>query len=104
MYGVLVGKATITIPKGGLLTTANVHHASEGFHLGERKLTGTSPILQSLPAKHLTDITVPMDRWVQANYWIVVPLVFCENRNIQVLKEALVDKLAIKKLKVMKAM
>ena len=24
-----------------------------------------------------------------ANYWLVVPLVFCENRNIQVLEEAL---------------
>lgn len=28
-----------------------------------------------------------------ANHWLVVPLVFCENRNIQVLQEALVDDL-----------
>ena len=25
-----------------------------------------------------------------ANYWLVVPMVFCENRNLEVLQEALV--------------
>jgi altronate hydrolase len=33
------------------------------------------------------------------NYWLVIPLVFCENRNIQVMREALVDKLGYKKAK-----
>ncbi|WP_439697693.1 UxaA family hydrolase [Mucilaginibacter sp. AW1-7] len=99
MYGVLVGKATVTIPKGGLLTTANVHHASEGFHLGERKLSWHQPDTANFAGKtfngyHRTDGSVGT-----ANYWIVVPLVFCENRNIQVLKEALVDKLGYKKAK-----
>jgi altronate hydrolase len=28
-----------------------------------------------------------------ANYWLVIPLVFCENRNIEVLREALVNAL-----------
>src|SRR5207245_1090290 len=27
------------------------------------------------------------------NYWLVVPLVFCENKNIQVLKQALEEEL-----------
>lgn len=99
MYGVLVGKATVTIPKGGLLTTANVHHASEGFHLGERKLSWHQPDASNFAGKtfngyHRADGSVGT-----ANYWIVVPLVFCENRNIQVLKEALVDKLGYKKAK-----
>ncbi|WDF75375.1 altronate dehydratase family protein [Mucilaginibacter sp. KACC 22773] len=99
MYGVLVGKATVTIPKGSLLTTANVHHASEGFHLGERKLNWHQPDTANFAGKtfngyHRTDGSVGT-----ANYWIVVPLVFCENRNIQVLKEALVDKLGYKKAK-----
>jgi len=99
MYGVLVGKATVTIPKGGLLTTANVHHASEGFHLGERKLSWHQPDTSNFAGKtfngyHRADGSVGT-----ANYWIVVPLVFCENRNIQVLKEALVDKLGYKKAK-----
>ena len=28
-----------------------------------------------------------------ANYWIVLPLVFCENRNLEVMKSALIDDL-----------
>src|SRR5690606_17305801 len=32
-----------------------------------------------------------------ANYWLVIPLVFCENRNIQVMKQALEKKLGYKK-------
>src|ERR1043165_4038723 len=31
MYGVLVGKAQNEIPRGGLMTTSNVKHASEGY-------------------------------------------------------------------------
>jgi altronate hydrolase len=99
MYGVLVGKTTSTIPQGGLLSTENVHHAAEGFHLGERKLQWHQPDISHFEGKtfngyHRTDGSVGT-----ANYWIVVPLVFCENRNIQVLKEALVDKLGYKKAK-----
>ena len=31
MYGVLVGKAQNYIPKGGLMTTANIKHAAEPY-------------------------------------------------------------------------
>ncbi|GAA3981270.1 UxaA family hydrolase [Mucilaginibacter dorajii] len=99
MYSVLVGKASSTIPKGGVLTTANVHHAADGYRLGERKLNWHQPDTSNFNGKtfngyHRADGSVGT-----ANYWIVVPLVFCENRNIQVLKEALVDKLGYKKAK-----
>src|SRR5437588_9198685 len=43
MYGVLVGKATKEIPKGGLVSTENIHHASSEFHLGRRKLDWHKP-------------------------------------------------------------
>jgi altronate hydrolase len=99
MYSVLVGKASSTIPKGGVLTTANVHHAADGYRLGERKLNWHQPDTSNFKGKtfngyHRADGSVGT-----ANYWIVVPMVFCENRNIQVLKEALVDKLGYKKAK-----
>ncbi|AYL94146.1 UxaA family hydrolase [Mucilaginibacter celer] len=99
MYGVLVGKASSFIPQGGLLTTENVYHAADGFRLGERKLDWHKPDTNSFEGKtfmgyHREDGSVGT-----ANYWVVVPLVFCENRNINVLKEALVDKLGYKKAK-----
>ena len=31
MYGVLVGKAQINIPKGGLMTTSNIKHAADKY-------------------------------------------------------------------------
>lgn len=99
MYGVLVGKATKEIPKGGLVSTENIHHASSGFHLGQRKLDWHKPDTSKFDGRtfngyHRADGSVGT-----ANYWIVIPLVFCENRNIQVMKEALVDKLGYKKAK-----
>jgi altronate hydrolase len=99
MYGVLVGKATKDIPKGGLISTENIHHASSEFHLGKRKLDWHQPDTSKFEGRtfmgyHRADGSVGT-----ANYWIVIPLVFCENRNIQVMKEALVDKLGYKKAK-----
>ncbi len=99
MYGVLVGKATVAIPQGGLITTENIHHASSEFQLGERKLDWHQPDTTSFAEKtfmgyHRADGAVGT-----ANYWLVIPLVFCENRNVQVLKEALVEKLGFKKAK-----
>jgi altronate hydrolase len=99
MYGVLVGKATQPIPQGGPISTQTVHHASGEFHLGKRKLDWRQPDISKYTGKtfngyHRADGSVGT-----GNYWIVVPLVFCENRNIDVLKEALVDKLGYKKAK-----
>ena len=28
-----------------------------------------------------------------ANYWLVIPMVFCENRNVEVIKEAILSEL-----------
>ena len=99
MYGVLVGKATTHIPKGGPISTKTVSHASGEFHLGKRKLDWHKPDTSKFEGKtflgyHRADGSVGT-----GNYWIVVPLVFCENRNINVLKEALSDKLGYKKAK-----
>ncbi|MBV8388842.1 MAG: altronate dehydratase [Mucilaginibacter sp.] len=99
MYGVLVGKATKPIPQGGLVSTENIHHASSEFHLGNRKLDWHKPDTSRFEGRtfmgyHRADGSVGT-----ANYWIVIPLVFCENRNIQVMREALVDKLGYKKAK-----
>ncbi|WP_304235770.1 UxaA family hydrolase [Jiulongibacter sediminis] len=93
MYGVLVGKAAQDIPAGSWINTFNVKHAASPFQLGKRKTEWQKP-----------DVTAFQDRTFQgfyrkdgsvgtANYWIVLPLVFCENKNLQLMKEALVDQL-----------
>jgi altronate hydrolase len=99
MYGVLVGKTNGPIAKGAAITTANIHHAASEYKLGERKLDWHRPEVDKFAGRtflgyHRADGSVGT-----ANYWLVIPLVFCENRNILVLKDALVEKLGFRKAK-----
>jgi altronate hydrolase len=103
MYGVLVGKADQSIPQGGAITVHNIHHATQEFGLRERKLGWTKPDVSRWRNKtflgyHRADGSIGT-----ANYWIVIPLVFCENRNIEVLKDALVEKLGYGKIRAFEA-
>jgi altronate hydrolase len=93
MYGVLVGKAQSAIPVGGLLSTGNVVHAANSFLTGSSHTDWHKPDVskwqsQTFNGYHREDGSVGT-----ANYWLVVPMVFCENRNIEVLQEALVKPL-----------
>ena len=93
MYGVLVGKAQSDIVAGGLLTTTNVKHAASGFTNGANHLDWHKPDASkwagaTFNGYHREDGSVGT-----ANYWLVIPMVFCENRNIAVLQDALVKPL-----------
>ncbi len=93
MYGVLVGKAQHNIPAGARISTGNVKHASKGFALGRRKTEWHIPDVSKFVERtfigyHRSDGSVGT-----ANHWLVIPMVFCENRNVEVLKESLLDEL-----------
>ncbi|HXB94920.1 MAG TPA: altronate dehydratase family protein [Puia sp.] len=93
MYGVLVGKAQTPIKKGGLISTANVKHAASDFNIGQRMTDWKQPDTAAFAGRtfngyHRADGSVGT-----ANYWVVVPMVFCENRNLDVLRQALVTDL-----------
>ena len=93
MYGVLVGKAQTAIPKGGRITTTNVKHAASSFEVGERKLNWHNPDVSKFIDRTFMGFHRADGKVGTANYWLVIPLVFCENRNIEVLREALVNEL-----------
>ncbi|MEO7120865.1 MAG: altronate dehydratase family protein [Ginsengibacter sp.] len=93
MYGVLVGKAQSFIPRGAAITTGNVKHAATSFQVGERKLNWPKPDITKFKNRTFMGYHRPDGRVGTANYWLVIPLVFCENRNLEVLREALVDEL-----------
>jgi len=89
MYGVLVGKAVTEIPQGGLITTTNIMHASGTYSLKERKTNWHQPDVskwtnRTFNGYHRSDGSVGT-----ANFWLIIPLVFCENKNVDVLQEAL---------------
>jgi altronate hydrolase len=88
MFGVLVGRAVVDIPMGSLITTENIKHASDSYKLGERRLSWHVPDVSQWQSKtflghHRADGSVGT-----ANYWLVIPLVFCENKNVDVMQEA----------------
>ncbi len=90
MYGVLVGHASQDILKGGLIHTFNLHHASQEFKGKQKEYSWTAPTIdrfknRTFKGYHRADGQVGV-----ANYWLVIPLVFCENRNIELLKNAFV--------------
>jgi len=99
MYGVLVGKTCVDIPQGGPITVDNIEHAADDFKLSDRHTDWTKPDISNYANRtflgyHRQDGSVGT-----ANYWLVIPLVFCENRNVSVLKEALTEKLGFSKPK-----
>jgi altronate hydrolase len=93
MYGVLVGKSTQPIKKGGLLSTANIAHAASTFTLGDRKLDWVIPDVSKWQAKTFNGYQRADGSVGTANHWLVIPMVFCENRNVEVMQQALVDQL-----------
>ncbi|MEO6636722.1 MAG: UxaA family hydrolase, partial [Ginsengibacter sp.] len=93
MYGVLVGTAQGFIPRGSVITTSNVRHAANSFEVGERKLEWHMPDVSKFLNKTFMGFHRPDGKVGTANYWLVIPLVFCENRNLEVLREALVNEL-----------
>src|SRR5579862_4404642 len=94
VYGGLVGTMSEPLRRGDLLSTKNLRHAASDYHSS------------SVPPPRWTapDISKWRDRTFLGyhrsdgqvgtrNHWLVVPLVFCENRNLGVLKQAFEEEL-----------
>jgi altronate hydrolase len=93
MYGVLVGKTQSEIPAGGLLSTKNVKHAANSFLSESNHHQWQSPDVSEWQGRTFNGFHRADGSVGTANYWLVIPMVFCENRNVQVLEEALVKPL-----------
>jgi altronate hydrolase len=93
MYGVLVGKAQQAIKKGGLISTSNVKHAANDFSVGQRHTDWIKPDTAAFADRTFNGYPRADGSVGTANYWVVVPMVFCENRNLDVLQQALVTDL-----------
>ena len=93
LYGVVVGKAVKPIRKGERLTTSNLQHQASEFHEQSKRESWVPPDVSRWQGRTFQGYQ-RSDRQVGTrNYWIVVPLVFCENRNVEVLKQAFEEEL-----------
>lgn len=88
MYGVLVGKAAQPIRKGEAITTRNLSHEAADFHEKTGSYTWHAPDVSAWKHRTFLGYRRADGQVGTRNYWLVVPLVFCENRNIDVLSKA----------------
>jgi altronate hydrolase len=93
MYGVLVGEATKPIRRGEVITPLNLHHQAAPFHEKTRDLHTNPPDVSRWRSRTFMGYRRADGQAGTRNYWLVVPLVFCENRNIAVLKQAFEEEL-----------
>src|SRR6202453_3063237 len=100
MYGVLVGKARQAIRRGEALTTRNLSHQAAPYHAKSGQYEWTPPNIDRWRQRTFLGFEREDGQVGTRNYWLVVPLVFCENRNIDVLKQAFEEELGIARPKI----
>jgi altronate hydrolase len=89
MYGVLVGRATQPIRKGEPITTFNLKHDAHDYSTAKRQpYSYTQPDVSKWEGRTFNGYHRADGRVGTYNYWLVVPLVFCENRNVLIMKDA----------------
>ena len=93
MYGVLVGRAREPIAAGAALTVANLHHDSGVFNATRHPQHWTPPDTRAWAGRQFQGYHRADGQVGTRNYWLVVPLVFCENRNIATLRQAFEEEL-----------
>src|SRR5947209_11001984 len=93
MYGVLVGKAVRPIQRGEAVTLANIRHEASDFREKSDAFQWNAPDVSRWKQREFLGYRRSDGQVGTRNYWIVVPLVFCENRNIAVLKQAFEEEL-----------
>jgi altronate hydrolase len=93
MYGVTVGRALQPLPAGEVITTQNVKHKSAHYAGRTQPFSWKGPDVsrwrdKTFAGYHRADGQVGV-----ANYWLVIPLVFCENRNVNIIRQAFEEEL-----------
>ncbi|MBK8300991.1 MAG: altronate dehydratase [Chitinophagaceae bacterium] len=93
MYGVLVGKAQKDIVKGSRMSTENIKHAAEPYDYRQAKSEWQAPDISKFKGRTFNGYHRGDGRVGTANYWLFIPTVFCENRNLDVIREAMHNEL-----------
>ncbi len=93
MYGVTVGTTAVAVESGSLMTVQNTHHATDPFKYKGANYTWNAPDVTKYEQRSFKGYHRSDGRVGTANYWLFIPTVFCENRNLEVIKEALHNEL-----------
>jgi altronate hydrolase len=93
MYGTLVGKIQCNVSKGQAMTTHNTKHAAGKYSYRANQYQWQPPDISRFLSRTFNGFKRNDGRVGTANYWLFIPTVFCENRNLDVIKEAMWNEL-----------
>ncbi|MEP0366856.1 MAG: altronate dehydratase family protein [Cyclobacteriaceae bacterium] len=96
-YGVSVGRTTKDVKKGGWLNTENLEHLADHTEIREIEYNWQKPDISRFESRTFMGYHRANGKVGTANYWLFVPLVFCENRNLRIIQETLDKVLGYKK-------
>jgi len=90
MYGITVGKIVVDkVEIGQRMTTQNTKHEADPYSYRGKKITWQAPNVSKFANKTFNGYHRSDGKVGTANYWLFIPTVFCENRNLDVIKESL---------------
>ncbi|WP_113638880.1 UxaA family hydrolase [Nubsella zeaxanthinifaciens] len=93
MYGTLVGKIQFPVKLGTRMTTENLKHAAAPYEYRPYQYQWHAPDVSKFEGRTFNGYHRSDGKVGTANYWLFIPTVFCENRNLDVIKEALHNEL-----------
>jgi altronate hydrolase len=93
LYGMVVGEVVEPIARGGLVSTRNIRHRAADYTAVRQPAPFAPPDVSAWAARTFMGFHRADGQVGTRNYWIVLPLVFCENRNVERMKEALEEEL-----------
>lgn len=93
MYGVLVGKVQHNVKQGERMSVENTKHAAEPFAYRDFDYTWEAPNVSAFANRTFKGYHRSNGEVGTANYWLFIPTVFCENRNLSIIKESLYSEL-----------
>jgi altronate hydrolase len=93
LYDMIVGEAIKVIPRGGLISTRTIRHRASDYTATRTPVSFPLPDPAPWAARTFMGYRRTDGQVGTRNYWIVLPLVFCENRNVDRMREALEEEL-----------
>ncbi|WNJ20075.1 altronate dehydratase family protein [Pontibacter sp. G13] len=93
MYGITVGVATQAIAAGSRITIDNISHHTDGVDAEAGAFQWQAPDVSAFEGRTFEGFHRADGQVGTRNYWLVIPLVFCENRNIEVIKDTMLEAL-----------
>ncbi|WP_316783609.1 altronate dehydratase family protein [Pedobacter frigiditerrae] len=93
MYGTLVGKVQFTVRAGSVMNTDNLKHAAAPYEFRPYHYSWQAPDVSKFEGRTFNGYHRSDGKVGTANYWLFIPTVFCENRNLDVIREALHNEL-----------